>query len=505
MNYKDTLMWKEISETPRIFSEIQAANAGVMTELVSAIKAAKATNFVAAARGTSDHALIYFKYLLEITSNYTVGLSAPSVITLYKGKINYSNSIVIGCSQSGKAADVLEVIRKGNEQGAITISVTNDRESPLAKEAKFHLYCNCKEEKSVAATKTFSAQLYLLAWLASELAGNKADLKMLASLGKDIERVIPQIDELTTKFAEKFKDMKSGFVLSRGITYAIALEATLKLQETCYIQMKGYPGSDFYHGPMAMVNPETPVIIYCAKNNGAAGTIDVKRTKLKQFLCYLDGRQVDLPDITASVVSDYMTTLYRYKRSTIHIISSVLRDFFRYLYMTGVLKDDLSGDVPRPKIYVEESFPETWTPEEIWQLLSAINRRTAVGKRDYAMILLAAVLGMRAGDICALKFREIDWHKKVITYAQQKSGKINALPLLSPIGDAIIDYLKNGRLDSDCDNVFIRHVHPYGPIASSSTLSENIKRYMRQAGMTIRKRYGGKHASQGWCSPHDDQ
>lgn len=227
---------------------------------------------------------------------------------------------------------------------------------------------------------------------------------------------------------------------------------------------------------------------YCAKNNGAAGTIDVKRTKLKQFLCYLDGRQVDLPDITASVVSDYMTTLYRYKRSTIHIISSVLRDFFRYLYMTGVLKDDLSGDVPRPKIYVEESFPETWTPEEIWQLLSAINRRTAVGKRDYAMILLAAVLGMRAGDICALKFREIDWHKKVITYAQQKSGKINALPLLSPIGDAIIDYLKNGRLDSDCDNVFIRHVHPYGPIASSSTLSENIKRYMRQAGMTIRKR-----------------
>ena len=227
---------------------------------------------------------------------------------------------------------------------------------------------------------------------------------------------------------------------------------------------------------------------YCAKNNGAAGTIDVKRTKLKQFLCYLDGRQVDLPDITASVVSDYMTTLYRYKRSTIHIISSVLRDFFRYLYMTGVLKDDLSGDVPRPKIYVEESFPETWTPEEIWQLLSAINRRTAVGKRDYAMILLAAVLGMRAGDICALKFREIDWHKKVITYTQQKSGKINALPLLSPIGDAIIDYLKNGRLDSDCDNVFIRHVHPYGPIASSSTLSENIKRYMRQAGMTIRKR-----------------
>lgn len=226
----------------------------------------------------------------------------------------------------------------------------------------------------------------------------------------------------------------------------------------------------------------------CIKNNGAPGTIDVKRTKLKQFLCYLDGRQILLPDVTASDISDYMTTLCQYKRATIHIISSILRDFFRYLHTSNILKCDLVGDVPRPKIYVEESFPETWTPEEIRQLLSTINRRTAIGKRDYAMILLAALLGMRAGDICALKFREIDWRKKVITYTQQKSGKVNTLPLLPPIGEAIIDYLKNGRLDSNCDNVFIRHIHPYGPIASSSTLSETIKRYMRQAGLTVRSR-----------------
>ena len=226
----------------------------------------------------------------------------------------------------------------------------------------------------------------------------------------------------------------------------------------------------------------------CIKNNGAPGTIDVKRTKLKQFLCYLDGRRILLPDITASDVSDYMTTLYQYKRATIHIISSVLRDFFRYLHTSGILENNLAGDVPRPKIYVEESFPETWTPEEIRQLLSAINRRTAIGKRDYAMILLAVLLGMRAGDICALNFKEIDWRKKVITYTQQKSGKINTLPLLPLIGEAIIDYLKNGRLDSDCDNVFIRHIHPYGAIASSSTLSETIKRYMRQAGLTIKSR-----------------
>ena len=268
MDYKETLMWKEINETPRIFSEIQGENKEVMAKLVKALKSSTATNFVAAARGTSNHALIYFKYLLEINSNYTVGLSAPSVLTLYKGKVNYKNSIIIGCSQSGKAEDVREVIKMGNEQGAITIGITNDKDSPIAKEAKFHLYCSAGEEKSVAATKTFSAELFLLLWLASEISNLKSDLKQLKILSKEIETIMPRIDDLTTKYAEKFKNMKDGFVISRGITYSIALEATLKLQETCYIQMKGYPGSEFYHGPMAMVNKNTPVIIYAAQNDG---------------------------------------------------------------------------------------------------------------------------------------------------------------------------------------------------------------------------------------------
>ncbi len=278
MRYTDTLMWKEINETPRVFGEIQQENSLVMDSLVKAIKASNVKNFVAAARGTSDHAMIFFKYVLEVNSEYTVGLSAPSVITLYKGKINYSNSIVIGCSQSGKAADVLEVIKKGNEQGAITIAVTNDKESPMAKEAKYHLYCNAGLESSVAATKTFSAQLFVLLWLAAELSEHKEDLMMLKSLRTEIEKVIPQIDVLTTKYADKFKDMQSGFVLSRGVTYPIALEASLKLQETCYIQIKGYAGSDFYHGPMAMVNEKTPVIIYCAENKGDSEMKNLVRT-----------------------------------------------------------------------------------------------------------------------------------------------------------------------------------------------------------------------------------
>lgn len=229
-------------------------------------------------------------------------------------------------------------------------------------------------------------------------------------------------------------------------------------------------------------------LAWCHENSGSTGTIRVKKTKMRQFFCFLDGRGLTLSNLTAADISDFMTTLCRYHRATIHVFSSVLRDFFRYLHEFSILEDDLSPFVPRPKIYVEETIPETWTQEEVGQLLSVIDRSNAIGKRDYAMLLLAILLGMRAGDICALKFKNLDWNQRLITYTQQKTQKINTLPLLPVIGDAIIDYLKNGRLDSECDNVFIRHIHPYGEFQSSAALSGNLKRYMCNAGLTAKKR-----------------
>lgn len=243
-----------------------------------------------------------------------------------------------------------------------------------------------------------------------------------------------------------------------------------------------------YSMPSKYVSLLEEYLSWCQKNNDSAGTIRVKRTKMRQFFGFLDGRRIELSSLNAEDISDFMTTLCRYHRATIHVFSSVLRNFFRYIHENGTLENDLSSSVPRPKIYVEENIPETWTPEEVRQLLSVIDRSNAIGKRDYAMLLLAILLGMRVGDICALKFKNLDWHQKLITYTQQKTKKVNTLPLLPVIGDAIIDYLKNGRLDSDCDNVFIRHIHPYGEFQSSTSLSENLKRYMKYAGMTVKKR-----------------
>ena len=268
MSYRETFTWKEIIETPEIFDKIVVENHATMQELVSAIKESKSKNFVGAGRGASCNALVYFKYLLGVMTNYTFSMSAPSILTLYHGKVSYADSIVIGCSQSGQAEDVLEVIKTGNEQGAITIAITNDANSPMAKEAKFHLNLVAGEQKSAIATKTFNAENFMLLWLASELARHKTGLHYLKHLKHDIKQAIPEIDKLTTTYAEMFKDVKRGFTLSRGLTYAVALETSLLLQQTGHIQMQGYATSEFYHGPLSLVDEDCPVIIYCAEIDG---------------------------------------------------------------------------------------------------------------------------------------------------------------------------------------------------------------------------------------------
>ncbi len=268
MNYKETQMWKEINQVPEVFSAMYEANEKVMQTLVATIKNSNVTNFVTAARGASEDAVVFFKYMLEIYTNYTVSLSAPSVITLYKGKIDYSNSIVLGCSASGMAEDVLEVIKKGNDQNAITVAVTNNPNSPIAKEAKFVLLCKAGEENGVVAIKTYHSEMYLLLWLASELANSKYNVLSLKNLNKEILHVLPELDQLSTKYAEKYKDMKGGFVLARGLSYAVALETALLIQETCYLDVKGYAGSNFLHGRTTLVSQATPVLMFCAENRG---------------------------------------------------------------------------------------------------------------------------------------------------------------------------------------------------------------------------------------------
>lgn len=252
-------MWDEIREQPAVI-ERSLKDLQAIREAVRAIRSRKIDFVYIAARGTSDHAAVYGKYLMETILGIPVALAASSVLTVYQRDLNLKNALVIGISQSGKAADALEVIKNANSQGAITLTITNAPDSPLANEAKFHLCCNAGAELSVAATKTFTAEIFILAQLVAEWSGDNDLKNELAQVpGK-----LAQTFEISGDIAEKairYRFMNECFVLARGINYAIALETALKIQETNYVRAKAFAVSDFWHGPIAMVNREIPVIV----------------------------------------------------------------------------------------------------------------------------------------------------------------------------------------------------------------------------------------------------
>jgi glucosamine--fructose-6-phosphate aminotransferase (isomerizing) len=254
-------MLSEIGEQPAALTRCLAKSAPLLAEIVSAIKTRQIESICIAARGTSDHAAVYGKYCFELLLGIPVSLAASSVYTLYHQTLKLPHTLVIGISQSGKAADVLEVIKAANRQGALTISITNAPDSPLATEAQFHLACEAGLEQSVAATKTFTTELFLLANLAAKWSGELAIKDQLALIPQGITAALAAEPLIEAK-VERYRFMEECFVLARGVNYAVALEAALKIQETNYVRAKAFATSDFQHGPIAMIDPGIPVLIF---------------------------------------------------------------------------------------------------------------------------------------------------------------------------------------------------------------------------------------------------
>jgi glucosamine--fructose-6-phosphate aminotransferase (isomerizing) len=254
-------MREEIWEQPAALTRCFAKNAPLLATIVAAIKTRQIDSICIAARGTSDHAAVYGKYIFELVLEIPVSLAASSVFTIYHKNLKLSHTLVIGISQSGKAADVLEVINAANRQGALTISITNFPDSPLATAAKYHLACEAGLEQSVAATKTFTTELFLLANLAAEWAEDQTIKDQIALIPEGINQTL-KTERLIEAKAARFRFMNECFVLARGVNYAVSLEAALKIQETNYVRAKAFATSDFQHGPIAMIDPGIPVLIF---------------------------------------------------------------------------------------------------------------------------------------------------------------------------------------------------------------------------------------------------
>lgn len=272
-----TLMLKEIFEQPTVIKAAIDGNYDLAKKLCVEIEKRKIKYVYLAGRGTSDHAGIYFKYILETYTHLPVALAAPSILTMYDGKVDFTDGLVVGISQSGEAADVLEVIKRANKQNALTMSITNFEKSPLASESNYHFCCNAGLEKSVAATKTFTAEMVICALITALLSKEDDLLKQVLSISDLIKNYLENYS-IDKKAVKLLKDKKECFVLARGMNYPISLEATLKIQETCYVRARGYSISDFYHGPLAMLEKDMPVILIAPEG---ASTKDIKEIVMR--------------------------------------------------------------------------------------------------------------------------------------------------------------------------------------------------------------------------------
>lgn len=255
-----SLMLDEIREQPSVLEGLLRAEMGTVRALCSRFEKERPRFVVLAARGTSDNAAQFGRYLIEIATGIPVSLAAPSVFTLYRAELDFREVLYVGLSQSGESTDVNTCIRRARELGAMTIGITNDAESALARAAERVLLLHAGVESSVAATKTWLAQLlsmYLLAW----------------SLGADLTleqiRRIPEwtaaaldLEGRVMERAQRYVFAEKAIVVGRGFNYCNALEFALKLMETCYLMADSFSSADFLHGPIAIAERGIPAFAF---------------------------------------------------------------------------------------------------------------------------------------------------------------------------------------------------------------------------------------------------
>lgn len=216
------------------------------------------------------------------------------------------------------------------------------------------------------------------------------------------------------------------------------------------------------------------------------------RLDLLRFNIFLNEKGIcDISQISSAIILQYIRErMSRFTQPTIRHALTSIRQFLFFLYETGKTDLNLSSVVPACGAPVTKKVPTTYSKEEIERLLAVMDRADAKGKRDYAMILIASRLGLRSSDICQLRFSELDWIQNRILLKQKKTGAQIELPLLNDVGEAIIDYLKYGRPQSELPFVFLKHMPPYGVVTSSAFINA-IKTGMSRAG--IAHTCGRKH------------
>lgn len=276
MDVKQSRLYAEIHEQPAVVGALLDGELGTIRGLAKAIRARDIRYVFIAARGTSDNAGRYANYLLGVRNGLPVALAAPSLFSVYQSPPRLRDALVLAISQSGKSPDIVEVVAEARRQGALTAAITNQPDSDLARQAEFVVAQHAGEEKSIAATKTYTTQLAIIAALGAILAEDDDALAQLRAIPQAIEAVLACSDQVA-RIAERYRYMRDCVVIGRGYNYATAFELALKLKELTYTIAEPYSSADFMHGPLALIENGFPAIVVAPSGKMTAELVEFIR------------------------------------------------------------------------------------------------------------------------------------------------------------------------------------------------------------------------------------
>ena len=291
-------MAADIAEQPGGFSRLLTGeHAAAIAAVAAEVARRRPRNVLFVARGTSDHAALYGAYLSEIRLGLPVASASPSAITLYGARPDFTDTLVIGVSQSGGSPDLTGVMSVARETGGLTLAITNNPESPLSQAAELSIDVAAGHERAVAATKTYTAELLALLLLVEGVrngdgtlpADERAALEKLPELAEDTLR-----DTAADDLAQRYRFASRMVTTARGYAYPTARETALKLMETSYLPALAFSGADLLHGPLAMTDPDVPVLAVVGDGPGGRSMRDV--------VTRLGERRADVVTIGASDV-----------------------------------------------------------------------------------------------------------------------------------------------------------------------------------------------------------
>ncbi len=258
------LMAAEVAEQPAVLAQILAARAE-LSAASERIAAANPRFVLIAARGTSDHAGLYAKYLAEVQMQLPAGLVSPSALTIYGARPDMHDVLFVAVSQSGRSPDLVDSLSAARERGALTVAVTNAIDSPLAEAAELAVDVRAGTERAVAATKSYTAELLSLYLLFAEDRAAEAAARLPEAAARTLALTS---DEQLAAIAAPFQFAERLVLTARGYSYPTAREGALKLMETSYVSAMAFSGADLLHGPMAMIDRSVPVIAVTTGGRG---------------------------------------------------------------------------------------------------------------------------------------------------------------------------------------------------------------------------------------------